>query len=77
MKRDVLEKANELTAEIRRLKKEIVDMPLHRLLKRYKYKAEYSNYGDLIMELTNEDIKALIDLRLKRVKELEKELEVL
>lgn len=77
MERNVLEKANELTTEIERLNKEIVELPVNKLLRKYKFKAGRYIFRDFEIELTKDDIKALIDLRLNRVKELEKELEEL
>lgn len=77
MKRDVLERGNELTAEIERLNKEIVELPVNKLLRKYKFKAGGYIFRNFEIELTKDDIKALIDLRLKQIEKLEKELEEL
>lgn len=77
MKRDVLEKANELTTEIERLNKEIVELPVNKLLRKYKFKAGGYIFRNFEIELTNDDIKALVDLRVKQVEKLKRELEEL
>ena len=77
MERELIGKANEIVSEIERLEKEICEFPVTNVLRKYKFKARRWNYSGFEIELTKDDIKALIDLRLKEVKRLEKELEEL
>lgn len=74
MRRDVLERANKLTAEIARLNKEIIALSGKRRLRKYKFEAGSYVFCGFETELTEDDIKALIGLRIRQVEKLEKEL---
>ena len=55
-------------------------MYVKRILERYKFKVRIPKgvfQKDLEFELSEEDLQALVELRVKKVKELEKELEEL
>ena len=82
MKRETVDKANEIIEQIKQLNLEITELSYKtpsKLFRRYRYticSRWYENpRTDKEFKMTNEDREALIGLRKKKVKELEEELE--
>lgn len=86
---EISEEIKRLENEINELPRYIIDkraykesgnMYVKRILERYKFKVRIPHgyfQKDLELEMSEEDLQALVELRVKKVKELEKELEEL
>lgn len=80
MDKETLNRANEITKNIALLKKEIHDLevnPTIRYVKEIRRVIIPKVYSDITIDLSEEDAGALIELRKKKVAELEEELKSL